>query len=422
MRITISKKYQEVMRDLQENGIAYILIKFPYLVEKSYSDLDMLVSDRDYFRTLNILKEKKFIIYRSEVYFEKYKTVLVTFVKGCGFIKVHLHRRIAWAGRVIIDSNQVIRNRKKINKILFVPRGEDELLISMGHIIFEQFRIGEYDKKLIKILLEHDLDWNYINEQLEKFCWKSEFNRLLSCVQKDAEFKALSWHWGRQFLSIGWLLRVLNLRQTGGVICLLGVDGAGKTSTSRAVANAFGIVEKKSYAQHIGWKPFLPSSRIMHAVGNLKAKEPQLLKGYRQPRKCSFLDELIFFHFFLEHLSRYVFEIYPLLRRTHLLVADRYFYDIFAQDPRAGQSRILRHLIRLFPRPDFIFFLDNEPEVIFKRKREFQISELCRQRNMYMHLGRLIPMHSVKTSVPVKEVANTIIEYSWAGLVSKMAW
>jgi len=262
-----------------------------------------------------------------------------------------------------------------------------------------------------------------IYQSTEKFGWKLEFNHLLNCLEKNSEFKVNFWAKCRQFWNLGWLTRVLNLRQAGGLICLLGVDGAGKTSTSQIVAEAFKAVEKQSYAKYIGWKPVLPSSRIMNFIGGLlKTKEPQLLKEYRQPKECGFLDETLFFHFFLEHLSRYLFEIYPKLRRTHLLVADRYFYDIFAQDPRAGKSRILKYLIKLFPKPDFIFFLDNKPEIIFKRKKEFQVPELQRQREQYFRLLRYIPIHIIKTSVPVKEVANQIIERSWKKVINKMKW
>lgn len=418
----VNGQYRNALNGLKKKNIEYVLIKFPYLIKKSFSDLDVLVSDKNYPEVINIPKQKGFILYRSERYYEKFKTVMIKFVPNCGFVKIHLHRRVAWDGKIVLRPENVIQNKIRISDILFVPKKEDTLLITVGHLIFENFKLEKYDFQLIKKLLKMNLDWDYINEQADNFNWMPEFKAFISRVKRMSSFRKLSL---KKRFSFGfrWLARVLNVRRKGGLICLLGVDGAGKTSTAKEVANIMRPIEKKSYPIYIGWKPFLPTSKLMHFIGNrIRKKEKKAFKEYRKPEKCGFLDEIIFLHFFLEHFFRYAFEIYPKLRRTHCLIADRYFYDVFAQDPRAGQSRILKFLLKIFPQPDMIFLLDNTPEVIFRRKREFTVPELRRQQRQYSKLRAFIPIKVVKTSVPVAKVADKIVKCSWEKIVNKMAW
>lgn len=420
--MNINEEYLKALTLLRDKNIKYVIIKFPYIVKKSFSDLDVLLYDADYFEAITILQKAGFVLYRSERYFEKFKTVMVKFISGAGFVKIHLHRKIAWCGKIIMNPEDVIPDRIEINQWLAVPKKEDSLLINIGHFAFESFKLTAHDFKLIKKLLKENLNWMYLDRQAEKFCWAKKFKIIVLRIKRMQSFKSICLKKKFSF-SLGWLARVLNLRKKGGFICLLGVDGAGKTTTAREIADIMRIVEEKTYPVYIGWKPFLPTSKLMHLIGYFFKKENKKTpKEYQRSEKCDFLNELIFLHFFFEHISRYLFEIYLKLRRTHCLVADRYFYDILAQNSRANNSKFLKLLLKIFPRPDLIFFLDNKPEVIFRRKKEFKIAELKRQRNQYIKLSRIIPIKKVNTSSPIPKVAEKIIDLSWRKLVTKMAW
>ena len=83
------------------------------------------------------------------------------------------------------------------------------------------------------------------------------------------------------------------------------------------------------------------------------------------------------------------FKINPLKRKNHLVIFDRYYYDYFADTIRykynLSQS-LIRRFARLIPRPDIVFILDADTEVIWNRKKEVTLEEVARQRKAYASL------------------------------------
>jgi len=80
------------------------------------------------------------------------------------------------------------------------------------------------------------------------------------------------------------------------------------------------------------------------------------------------------------------FKINPLKAQNHLIVFDRYYYDYFADTIRYKYNlsqKLIRGFTRFIPRPDIVFILDADTEVIWNRKKEVPMEEVARQRNAY---------------------------------------
>lgn len=80
------------------------------------------------------------------------------------------------------------------------------------------------------------------------------------------------------------------------------------------------------------------------------------------------------------------FKINPLKRKNHLVIFDRYYYDYFADTIRYKydlSQNLIRRFSRLIPRPDIVFILDADTEVIWNRKKEVPLEEVERQRKAY---------------------------------------
>lgn len=80
------------------------------------------------------------------------------------------------------------------------------------------------------------------------------------------------------------------------------------------------------------------------------------------------------------------FKINPLKRKNHLVIFDRYYYDYFADTIRYKYNLsqgLIRGFSRLIPKPDIVFILDADTEVIWKRKQEVPVEEVARQRKAY---------------------------------------
>ncbi len=137
-------------------------------------------------------------------------------------------------------------------------------------------------------------------------------------------------------------------------------------------------------------------------------------------RKVSILKEIVFFNYYVEHLARYFFQIYPSLTRSRVVICDRYVYDLFVQDILAEKSRVLK-LIKFFPKPDFVFYLDAKPEVIYKRKNEFRINEIKMQREKYLELCRQFKIAKINSELSKEYALNQVMAIIWRKIIKKLA-
>ena len=105
-----------------------------------------------------------------------------------------------------------------------------------------------------------------------------------------------------------------------------------------------------------------------------------------QSRMKSFIR---FMYYNVDFILGTWFKINPLKRKNHLVIFDRYYYDYFADTIRykynLSQS-LIRRFARLIPRPDIVFILDADTEVIWNRKREVPLEEVARQRKAYVSI------------------------------------
>jgi len=93
-----------------------------------------------------------------------------------------------------------------------------------------------------------------------------------------------------------------------------------------------------------------------------------------------------FMYYNVDFIFGTFFKINPMKRKNHLIIFDRYYYDYFADTIRYKYNlsqKLIRFFSRLIPRPDIVFILDADTEVIWNRKKEVPVEEVARQRKAY---------------------------------------
>ena len=96
-----------------------------------------------------------------------------------------------------------------------------------------------------------------------------------------------------------------------------------------------------------------------------------------------------FLYYNVDFILGHLFKIRPLKKRNQLVVFDRYYYDYFADTIRYKYNlsqKLIRDFTRFIPKPDIVFILDADTEVIYNRKREVPMEEVARQRKAYLSI------------------------------------
>ena len=118
-----------------------------------------------------------------------------------------------------------------------------------------------------------------------------------------------------------------------------------------------------------------------------------------------------FMYYNVDFIFGTFFKINPLKKKDHLIVFDRYYYDYFADTIRYKYNlspKLIRGFSKFIPKPDIVFILDADTEVIWNRKREVPFDEVARQRVVYASILEM-DVNAVRIDVD-KDVADSVAE------------
>lgn len=392
---------------LNESGVYYAVMRnhetLPFSV--GGSDLDILVTTNDTARVKNIL-------------FESITTsggVTIGIAESIGFFKVHVLGQITnsnerWWGlcvdiscgfhfqglplllddgkwptqnyrdvRVLVDDfagvlgvlREILNNAELPVKYATAARRVvqkdrmkmDFMLAPMGNSALTRF--------YAMLLNFHELSKESISNECKALCqdfFKYSF--------KQYGFRSF---WSRAMYKWGKVCRYL--KPSGIVLAVLGVDGAGKSTVINAILPALNAATHNAVVvQHL--RPTL-----LPPLARLKGKKHLPVGPVLEPHGSAPSGALgsLFRLAYLtaDYILGYWLKTRPqVAKRPVIYLFDRYSYDM-ALDPRRFRitlpTKLIRWFTRLSPKPDLIFCLYGNPDVIAARKQELPLAEVARQ-------------------------------------------
>ena len=90
------------------------------------------------------------------------------------------------------------------------------------------------------------------------------------------------------------------------------------------------------------------------------------------------------------------------MKLGYIIITDRYVYDLLLDIHCTTLCKVaVRHL---FPKPCIVFYLNNEAEIIWERKKELPLNEMVRQIKIFNDLQKYYPIIAIKSD----EIGETI--------------
>ena len=417
----IPEVYKIPLTILKKSKIDYILFKQTENNNTSIGGLDILFkNNKNYKRAIKVLHKNKYQTYLGEKN-EPFKIMLVKYEKGFMII-LHLHRRIAWLGIKTLNQNCVAQRAKRFNPLIKLPSKEDQVLIHAAHILFENRKITPIEKRIFK---NKNLDYDYINAQLEEYKWKTNFYKLVNKQKLTLPLKP-TLDLRTQILlakqALQFFTKRISPKRKGALIALVGPNGSGKSTLSKASTKKynklFDKLKLKANHFYFGWKPILPTTKLLQKIPK---KEMYQTATTEKTPKFSLKYELFFSYLFLEYLITYFTKIYPKLCNRELVICDRYFYHIYGQYPYSEKSIIMGVLLKLFPKPDQTFIIDTNITTLKKRRQTIDIQNLKDQLKRYKQLSKL-PNTKILKSQTLNKNLETINNEIWKKHFSRLKY
>lgn len=195
--------------------------------------------------------------------------------------------------------------------------------------------------------------------------------------------------------------RIFN--KTGMHVVFLGTDGAGKSSLINLLQEKF---EKDV-------SPFWFTEKY-HLYSSSVEKKNKIAEPYKKPvyGKILSLVKIIFLYFaFLIFNFKNIF---IKIRKSYLLINDRYFDDVFIDPSRYrvnGYQILVKIFLFLLPRPDLYFLIKASNKNIISRKKELTIKQINYNQKKYKNYAKLEKNVFVINTDKKKEISvNKIIE------------
>lgn len=208
------------------------------------------------------------------------------------------------------------------------------------------------------------------------------------------------------------------------VIALMGIDGCGKSTLSRALAEDLARRGEPAVATWAMLRPFLLRPLIAAAKFLLVRKAPKS-QGYEAhiAAKRAGMDKLKFAHavylavMVLDYLPQAWWKVgLPRLMGKHV-ICDRYFHDmaldyaVTVNGDAARMMRVMRLLERLVPGTDLHYFIDVPPEVAFERKDDVpSIAYLLERAALYRAMAAERALPTLDGRAPVDAGCRRITE------------
>lgn len=184
------------------------------------------------------------------------------------------------------------------------------------------------------------------------------------------------------------------MKRRGLSVAFLAPDGGGKSTIIK------GIIEScaSSYeaVSYFHFRPeWLKNLGQIHIANPTQERCANREPGTEPPPNATphdvklqskFKSFIRFMYYNVDFIFGTWFKINPLKRKNHLIIFDRYYYDYFADTIRYKYSLsqdLIRGFARFIPKPDIVFILDADTEVIWRRKKEVPLEEVARQRRAY---------------------------------------
>jgi thymidylate kinase len=189
---------------------------------------------------------------------------------------------------------------------------------------------------------------------------------------------------------------------TGGWIAIMGPDGAGKSAVIEALRKQFKFAYDKVKCFHLRPKMLRHGKETNEVVTDPHGKPPRGM----------LLSIAKMFYMIVDYWLGYLLKIAPAMRRSQLIVFDRYVYDLLVDSKRiryGGPAWLLRLTAKVVPRPNLVILLDAPAEVLWSRKQEVSFEEVKRQRDEYLAVTkRLLCGVVIDAGQPLPDVLRDV--------------
>lgn len=210
-------------------------------------------------------------------------------------------------------------------------------------------------------------------------------------------------------------------------ICFIGIDGSGKTTLAKTLAESMNNNGNKSKyvynrSMSIITKPITEIGKLLflrrrNIFSNYKEYSDKKRALFKHRNFCEIHRNVLLFDYFIQTVIKIKIPLWI----GKSVICDRYVYDTIITDFAAYTNysidevkKILDIWLNLFPKPDLVFLIDVPEEIAFKRKNDTPSIEYLKERRyIYLDVGkeyRMIILDGSRDLIELNDFVNRTVK------------
>lgn len=324
---------------------------------------------------------------------------------------------IEWRGACFVRTEAVLESRQLSARGLPVPRIAHEASISwLTSLLFGGFFKERYAPEIRRAV---EIDGDAFRQTLIEAAGKKLGVRLWQAAVGGHPEVSAGWTrslrravWWRAFFrspvrtirrSFAFVIGELRLRFEPPVpwMAILGSDRKGTSFLANEIVQRSTVSYANITAFH--WRPrLIARAQSLDAVANPQGRPCRGPIGSGLNLLVLAADWLVGYWTRLVHLRA----------KGYVLTFDGMYFDLLVDPKRyqyGGGPRLVRVVCWVLPKPDLVFVLDSEPDLLWHREPDVPRSELARQRGAYNALARELPGgHVLNGNLPLNVLIDEV--------------
>jgi len=315
--------------------------------------------------------------------------------------------------RLLMTADELLAGRQQDEETgYFIPPAEKNFL----YYLLKKIDKGQLTAEQLDYLCTNLADCRQdVLSELRRFWTESQSLEIIQCVTSgDLDMfreRIPSWQSAlrrRTSVSVKSLyqesIRIIKrvIHPSGAWIAIYGPDGSGKSSVISRLVPAMLPAFRKTSVTH-----FRPRIGAAADDGSGIVVDP-----HGKPPRHPATSVLKIIYYAADYMTGFLLKVLPAKIRSTFVVFDRYYDDLIIDSRRycyGGPKWWLRAVRPLIPKPDLVFCLDADPEILQERKAEVSFEESKRQRDAYRDLAKRLPNgHLVDASQPLENVVSDV--------------
>lgn len=256
---------------------------------------------------------------------------------------------------------------------------KDKILQYRDNRQFQELIKENLDEQLVKLLITHlnNEDWQSIVKLKNKIRINLTKRMFLNLSGRRVSI----------FLNLSRsIFNRLFIYKNGVVVCLTGLDGAGKSTIVGRLLDESNHYFIKNKSSKFYWRPFL-LPKISDIVG--KDSGEKILASGRRSLKMSSNYKIVYLVKYLYYILDFIFGYFKYAKNSKtggMILFDRYHFDNIIYPERFGfyaSKKLMRIFDKIIPQPDVKIYLTASDITLYERKREIDLDIINEQKKMY---------------------------------------